>query len=86
MTDEWTNPEMVREMKRISAGQDRLEAKIDTALAGFVTRNEFTATVARFESDLKELKTSKPPWTAVAPIVISIILAAVVLIPLIANG
>lgn len=58
MTDDYTQAEIVRALKRLETGQERMERKFDQMSAGFVTREVLDIEFKAFRQDVEDVKTS----------------------------
>ena len=83
MTDDYTNAEIVRSLHRIEETQAATNRRLDSLAATYVTRDEHEKDITRIESAVAGMK--PPPWTSVAPVLISAAMLIVTLVTLYAN-
>lgn len=96
MTDDYTQPEIVRALARIEEGQKSLGDKVDRLTERFVTADVFELRVANVERDIKDAKDAsaaaqssadarRTPGWSIAAVVASIVAVAASIIPALAK-
>lgn len=87
--DDYTQPEIVRALARIEAGQTALGDKVDKLTERFVTADVFELRMAAAERDIRDAKASadsrRPSGWTIAVGLAAIIACAAALIPLLAK-
>lgn len=65
MSDDYTQAEIVRTLKRI-------EGKVDTLSANYLPRAEWNLWAKARENEIRDIKSSKAPWWTWAAVLVSI--------------